>query len=69
MGRSGADVLYATVEEDALDHPDTSEEMQFELFCDTKNTRGLRFWQRQGYVVIGTSDGNARADQYFRMRR
>jgi hypothetical protein len=68
-GTSGAAVLYATVEQDALEHPETSPEMQFELFCDTQNARGLRFWEHQGYTVIGASDGKARPAQYFRMRR
>lgn len=64
-----SDLLYATLEQDALDHPDTSPDMQFELFCDTENEHGQRFWERQGYTVIGTSDGRLRSDQYNRMRR
>ncbi len=68
-GESCADTLYSSLEADAVSHPDSSPEMQIELFCDTENERGLRFWSRQGFQVIGTADGRSRDGQYYRMRR
>ena len=62
-GDNVADVLYATLEDDARAHRDSSDEMQLELFCDTENERGLRFWGRHGYVSIDTKH------RYFQMRR
>jgi hypothetical protein len=52
-GESVADVLYASLEQRALSHPQSTEGVPFELFCDEANIRGQHFWSRNGYEDVG----------------
>jgi len=47
-----ADRLYAALEEDARKNDDSTEQMPVHLVCEIENTRGLRFWERNGFVGI-----------------
>jgi ribosomal protein S18 acetylase RimI-like enzyme len=67
-GTKVADALYATLENDALSHADSSREMAIDLMCETENARGITFWQRQGFGILGQIDGK-RPNQYHLMRR
>lgn len=40
--------------------------MWIELFVDSRNERAIRFWQRQGFADIGTSEGNQRFRRFMR---
>ena len=41
--RKSAGRLYSTVEHDARSHRESTLDMALELFCDSRNERGLRF--------------------------
>ncbi len=68
-GRSLAGLLYATVEQDALEHPDSSPAMPFTLACHVDNDRGLAFWERRGYHVIPDPKLRVEDEIYYRMVR
>ncbi|HVQ58401.1 MAG TPA: hypothetical protein VMS60_05775 [Solirubrobacterales bacterium] len=68
-GNRAADLLYATLEGLALSHPDSSEDMPFTLTCHVDNIRGRRFWERQGYQLIGPPYAEVEKDRYHRMVR
>lgn len=44
--------LYAALEEDAREHPDSTEEMFSHLVCDDRNRRAMAFWERLGFVTV-----------------
>lgn len=52
-GEHTASVLYSTLEQDATKNPHSTPDMPLELLCHHKNERGLRFWERMGYVSLG----------------
>jgi ribosomal protein S18 acetylase RimI-like enzyme len=54
-GRRWASRLYSTVEAEARKDPETTLDMPFELYCDRRNERGLRFWTGapRSYEVVG----------------
>lgn len=58
-GRKWASRLYSTVEADARTQPGWMPGMPFELFCDRRNERGLRFWtdRKRGFEIIGDAHG------------
>jgi len=58
-GRKWASRLYTTVEADARSRA-PSPDVPFELFCDRRNERGLRFWTdtKRGFEVIGAAYGD-----------
>jgi ribosomal protein S18 acetylase RimI-like enzyme len=68
-GTKIADALYATLEADALADPNSTADMPIDLFCDTENARGITFWRRQGFEILGQTNGKARPNQYHWMRR
>lgn len=51
--------LYSTLEEDVRSQTLSAPNMPFELFCDRRNDRGLRFWtgQKRGFEIIGPGYG------------
>jgi len=54
-GHKWASRLYSTLEDDARAHESSTPDMPFELFCDRRNERGLRFWtsEARAFEVIG----------------
>jgi ribosomal protein S18 acetylase RimI-like enzyme len=66
-GTKCADRLYATLEDDALNHPDTTPEMTIDLLCVTDNTHGVAFWDRQGFKILGELERGQ--NKYYWMRR
>jgi GNAT superfamily N-acetyltransferase len=44
--------LYATLEQQARTHPQSTSDMRFELYCDHRNEDGLEFWQSRGYQIV-----------------
>lgn len=67
-GTKCADVLYATLEKDAIEHDESTPGMPIDLMCEKDNDYGIRFWQRQGFEIIDEVDGK-RPSQYYLMRR
>ncbi len=65
-GVKHADRLYAALEAAARAGPDTIHGMFVELFVQRENERAIRFWQRQGFQDIGTSEGDRRYRRFFR---
>ncbi len=59
----------APSDEDAREHPDSTPEMLSHLVCDVRNTRGLRFWERNGFVGIEPVRIAAEDVTYLRMVR
>lgn len=57
-GHSWAGRLYRTLEEDAKAHVASSPGMPIELFCESRNERGLRFWGARGFQVVGHAYGD-----------
>jgi len=66
-GNKVADDLYATLEQDAAAHADSTREMPIDLLCAAENGPGIRFWQRQGFEVLGEIQGGPTT--YYWMRR
>lgn len=58
-GRKWASRLYSTVEDDVRRQNPSAPSMPFELFCDQRNARGLRFWtgEKRGFKNIGPGYG------------
>lgn len=58
-GRRWASRLYSTLEGDVRSQDPSSPRVPFELFCDQRNARGLRFWtgQKRGFKIIGSGYG------------
>ena len=55
-GNKLADRLFAYLEVVAREHEDSTDEMPLHLVCDSRNERGLRFWESQQFVEIGRID-------------
>ena len=68
-GNRVADLIYATVEEAALAHPESSDDMPFTLECHVDNARGLNFWQSQGYDLLPDPQHRVENENYYRMVR
>jgi hypothetical protein len=68
-GNRVAELSYRRVEEAALSHPRTTDEMPFTLLCDVDNGRGLNFWTSLGYQVLPDPRYRVEGDHYFRMVR
>jgi ribosomal protein S18 acetylase RimI-like enzyme len=66
QGRSCAGLLYATLEADALAGPDSHDQMRIQLFCHIDNQRGLAFWRKRGFTLLGLSKGTK---VYFQLVR
>jgi hypothetical protein len=64
-----ADRIYASIEQVALAHPESTPEMPFTLVCHVDNERGRRFWRRHGYVLIGDPKLQLEKEIYERMVR
>lgn len=64
-----ADRLYATLEQTALAHDRSDEDMPFTLACDVNNIRGRRFWENHGFRLIGPPYAKVEKDRYHRMVR
>ena len=64
-GNKCAGTLYATLEEHARSHEDSSEAMLIELFCDERNERGLRFWRARGFRYLETVESPSGRYQRF----
>lgn len=66
-GESAAGVLYATLEQAALGHPQSNAAKPILLDCHADNDRGLAFWESRGFEpleLVETPSG-----RYHRMRR
>ncbi len=57
-GRGWAGRLYATLENDALGHPESAPDMPIELYCDRRNEPGLRFWCLRGFRYVRDAQGD-----------
>lgn len=71
-GHRCADVLYATVEQDARSHENATDDMPFTLECHIDNKRGERFWRRQGYrdlQIVELQEPGKKSRPYRRMVR
>jgi ribosomal protein S18 acetylase RimI-like enzyme len=68
-GHSVALLIYATVEEAALAHPESQDDMPFTLACDVENAHGQLFWERLGYRVVPEPDLKVEDGRYYRMVR
>jgi hypothetical protein len=68
-GATVAELLYATLESIALDHPDSASDMPLTLTCHVDNIRGRRFWERQGYKLVGPPYAEVEKNRYHRMVR
>ncbi len=64
-----ADRIYASIEEVARRHPDSTDAMPFTLVCHVDNERGRRFWMSHGYTLIGDPKLRIEDDVYERMVR
>ena len=61
-----ADHIYAALEADIKESWRTDPPMFIELFTHRDNERAMRFWQRQGFRDIGTSEGDPRYRRFIR---
>ena len=54
-GRKWASRIYSTLENDARHDAASEADMPFELYCDRRNRRGLRFWTKapRSFRIIG----------------
>lgn len=68
-GQSVAGVVYASVEQAARAHPDSTEDMPLTLVCHVDNDRGRRFWESRGYRLIPDPLAQVEKDVYYRMVR
>ncbi len=68
-GHRVADRIYATVEEAALAHPESSDDMPFTLVCHVENSRGFRFWESHGYRLLPDPRDQVEDETYYRMVR
>jgi hypothetical protein len=68
-GAKVADLVYASVEKAAVDDPQSNAEMPLTLTCHVDNLRGRRFWERQGYELVGPPNAEVEKDRYHRMVR
>jgi hypothetical protein len=70
-GTKAADLLYATLEATALAHEESGGggDMPFTLTCDVDNIRGRRFWESQGFRLVGPPYAEVEKSRYHRMVR
>lgn len=68
-GHKCADRLYAALEQDALGAAEGSAERFVELFCDSENERGVRFWGSQGFFHREGDSSKTRQREYLRFTR
>ena len=68
-GNKAADSLYAVVEQRALAEDRATPDMPFTLACHVDNFRGRRFWERQGYRLVGPPYAEIEKNRYHRMVR
>ena len=61
-GLTYAQTLYEAVEARSVEDLG---ELPIELFCDTENRRGLRFWKRRGFTALDTVGGGQRRYRRF----
>jgi hypothetical protein len=67
-GRRVSDLVYASVEQRAI-ADSGGEDFPFTLTCHVDNFRGRRFWERQGYRLIGPPYAQVEKELYHRMVR
>jgi hypothetical protein len=68
-GARASDLVYASVERRALSDEEATDEMPLTLTCHVDNFRGRRFWERQGYQLVGRPHAEVEKDRYHRMVR
>jgi len=68
-GRRISDLVYASVEQRAMAGSGTGEDLPLTLTCHVDNFRGRRFWERQGYRLVGPPYAEVEKDLYHRMVR
>jgi hypothetical protein len=68
-GARVSDLVYASVESKALSEDEAAEGMPLTLTCHVENFRGRRFWERQGYQLVGPPYAEVEKERYHRMVR
>lgn len=68
-GRRVSDLVYASVEQRAIADSEAAEDLPFTLTCHVDNFRGRRFWERQGYRLVGPPYAEVEKELYHRMVR
>jgi hypothetical protein len=68
-GRRVSDLVYASVEQRAITDSGTDHDLPFTLTCHVDNFRGRRFWERQGYRLVGPPYAEVEKELYHRMVR
>lgn len=68
-GAKVSDLIYASVEQRALVDEEATDEMPVTLTCHVDNFHGRRFWERQGYRLVGPPYAEVEKDRYHRMVR
>jgi GNAT superfamily N-acetyltransferase len=68
-GRRVSDLVYASVEQRAIVDLGVGQDIPLTLTCHVDNFRGRRFWERQGYRLVGPPYAEVEKDRYHRMVR
>lgn len=68
-GAKVADLVYASVEQQAVADPRSTADMPLTLTCHVDNFHGRHFWERQGYKLVGPPYAEVEKNRYHRMVR